>query len=51
MPLYDESGREVQILISEYSVNTILRSIIDCDYIEYERVLSSDEITSIIEDF
>ena len=51
MPLYDVSGREVQILISEYSVNTILRSLIELDYIEYERVLSSDEITSIIEDF
>jgi hypothetical protein len=51
MPLYDVNGREVQALISEYSLNTILRSVIELDYVQYEKIMTSDEITSIIEDF
>lgn len=51
MPLYDLNGREVQVLISEYSLNTIIKSVIELDYVQYEKYLSSDEITSIIEDF
>ena len=51
MPLYDVNGREIQVIISEYSLNTILKSVIELDYIQYEKYLTSDEITSIIEDF
>jgi hypothetical protein len=51
MPIYDINGREVQAIISEYSLNTFLRTMIDLDYIYFEKILTSDEINSIIEDF
>ena len=49
--MYDVNGREVQVLISEYSLNCILTSLIKLDYLKYEKILTSDEISSIIEDF
>jgi hypothetical protein len=51
MPLYESNGRELQVLISEYSMNTVLRSMIDLDKLDYEDYLTSDQILALIEDF
>jgi hypothetical protein len=32
-------------------MNTLLRSVIELDYVKYEQYMTSDEIASIIEDF
>lgn len=51
MPFYESNGRELQVLVSEYSMNTILRSMISLDVLDYEDYLTSDQILALIEDF
>ena len=42
MPFYNSTGREVQVLVSEYSMNTILRSMIQLDAIVQNTTLDVD---------
>jgi len=51
MPYFDPNGRHLQVLVSEYSMNSILKTIIDSDFISYNHTLSSDEMESLISDF
>ena len=51
IPYFDGNGKQVQLLISEYSMNTILKTIIDLDYINGNKTFNSDEIQSIVPDF
>jgi len=51
MPYYQQDGRHLQILISEYSMKSILKTIVDSNVIKYNKTLSMDEISSLIEDF
>lgn len=40
MPFYDKNGGEFQVLISEYTVNTIMRSVVELDLFSYNQTLS-----------
>ena len=48
MPYYDATGRELQVIVTEYTINTILKSIVELDWFSYERNMTSEEITSIL---
>jgi len=51
MPYFDPKGRHLQVLISEYSFQSILKTVIDSNLISYNHTLTSDEISSLISDF
>jgi hypothetical protein len=51
MPYYDPLGRHLQVLFSEYSMKSILKTVVDSNLIQYNSTLSSDEIESLISDF
>ena len=51
MPLYREDGNIVQIFFSEYSLNTILSSVIEQNWFNYTMVQTSDNVDAIIDDF
>ncbi len=51
MPLYREDGNIVQIFFSEYSLNTILTSVIELNWFNYTMVQTSDNVDAIIDDF
>ena len=51
MPYFEKNGKELQILVSEYSLYTILKSVIDLHYLKYNTTVTSDAIQSIISDF
>lgn len=52
MPLHDEKGGEVQLMISEYSLNTVLLTTVQLDIIKYINTdQSSDSIDAILADF
>jgi hypothetical membrane protein len=52
VPYNDRSGRSLQVILTEYTINTILKSIVELDWFSYERNMTSDDISSmIISDF
>ena len=51
MPYYLEDGREMQVLVSEYSLNSILSSAVQLDLYNYTYIVDSDKIEMLVPDF
>jgi hypothetical protein len=51
MPYYDPTARDMQIFVSEYSISTILKTVVDSDYVHFTEALNDDNIDGIIPDF
>lgn len=51
IPYFKSGGRDLQMFFSEQTVNSIMRTVIMGNFKKPEKILTSDEITSIIEDF
>ena len=51
MPYYDPNARDMQIFVSEYSISTVLKTVVDSDYIKFTEYLNDDNINGIIPDF
>ena len=51
LPYYRSDMGNIQLLISEYSVNTMLNTIIDLDLLSYNTSITYAELSILISDF
>lgn len=51
MPVRQRDGRDLQVFISDYTLTTIVRSVISKNFMSVEKYMTGDEIATIIEDF
>lgn len=51
MPIIYDFGRDLQVFLSEYSLQTLINSIIENNWVQYVSYMTGDEIDVIIEDF
>jgi hypothetical protein len=51
MPYFDPNGHSLQIMLSEYSIGSVLKTIIDSKFVSYNFTTNSDQITAVISDF
>lgn len=51
MPIYNPSGRDVQMFISDTSVNSLLRVMLETGYLKLEKELGTSNIDMIYERF
>ena len=51
MPLYWDEGKIVQVFLSQYTLTSLLKSIVQLDLYNYTLIETSDNIDAIISDF
>lgn len=51
MPVFRADGNIVQVFFSEYSLNTLVRTLIDINWFEYTVYETSDNIEALLQDF
>lgn len=51
LPFYEKKGRDLQVMVSEHTINSLLISVVELNVIKYGMNFTSDQIQSIIADF
>jgi len=51
MPFYRPQGNDFQIMVSEYSIESLLKAYIDGNELKFNATLSSEEVGALINDF
>ena len=51
MPLYRNDSWEIQAYISEYSINSLLKAVIDSEMYSYTLTTNSDNVDSLVNNF
>lgn len=51
MPVYRNDGNIIQVFFSEYSLNTLMRTLIELDWFQYRVNQTSDNVEAIISEY